>query len=145
MILPTSIWFCEEHRSPTGDRHIDGVSRCFLALDEGLIIRDCRFIELRVAGPDDQLATKQIEKLAQFIMDEVPGEPSQSEGAVDTAIRLLRGLPGPDDLLIRREGMVERALAAYRSPHTQRIKRRAATPEDRMEAALLAAAEGEEE
>lgn len=32
--------------------------------------------ELHVAGRDDQLATKQIEKLAQFIMDEVPGEPS---------------------------------------------------------------------
>lgn len=32
----------------------------------------------------------QIEKLADFIMNEIPGEPSQSEGAVDTAIRLLR-------------------------------------------------------
>ena len=52
---------------------------------------------------------------------------------------------GSDDLVIRREGMVERALAAYRNPHTQMVKRRAATPEDRMEAALLAAAEGGEE
>ena len=32
----------------------------------------------------------QIERLARFIMDEIPGEPSRSEGAVDTAIRLLR-------------------------------------------------------
>lgn len=32
----------------------------------------------------------QIEQLANFIMHEVPGEPSQSEGAVDAAIRLLR-------------------------------------------------------
>lgn len=31
----------------------------------------------------------QIEKLANFIMENIPGEPSQSEGAVDTAIRLL--------------------------------------------------------
>lgn len=31
----------------------------------------------------------QIERLAQFIMAEVPGEPSISEGAVDCAIRLL--------------------------------------------------------
>lgn len=33
---------------------------------------------------------EQIDRLAKFIMDEIPGEPSQSEGAVDTAIRLLR-------------------------------------------------------
>lgn len=33
---------------------------------------------------------EQIDELARFIMAEIPGEPSQSEGAVDTAIRLLR-------------------------------------------------------
>ncbi|RWB40422.1 MAG: hypothetical protein EOQ44_25085 [Mesorhizobium sp.] len=32
----------------------------------------------------------QIDRLANFIMAEVPGEPSQSEGAVDTAIRWMR-------------------------------------------------------
>ncbi len=32
----------------------------------------------------------QIERLAAFIMAEVPGEPSESEGAVDTAIRIIR-------------------------------------------------------
>lgn len=32
----------------------------------------------------------QIDRLAAFIMNEVPGEPSQSEGAVDTAIRWMR-------------------------------------------------------
>lgn len=32
----------------------------------------------------------QVARLAQFLMDTVPGEPSQSESAVDTAIRLLR-------------------------------------------------------
>jgi hypothetical protein len=32
----------------------------------------------------------EVERLASFIMDEIPGEPSQSEGAVDCAIRLLR-------------------------------------------------------
>ena len=37
----------------------------------------------------------QIERLATFIMDNVPGEPSQSEGAVDTAIRLLSVVPVP--------------------------------------------------
>lgn len=35
---------------------------------------------------------KQIEKLADFIMAEVDGEPSQSEGAGDTAIRIIRSL-----------------------------------------------------
>lgn len=32
----------------------------------------------------------QIDRLASFIMADVPGEPSQSEGAVDTAIRIMR-------------------------------------------------------
>lgn len=32
---------------------------------------------------------EQIDELASFIMREIPGEPSQSQGAVDTAIRLL--------------------------------------------------------
>lgn len=31
----------------------------------------------------------EIEKLAQFIIQEVPGEPSRSEGAIETAIRVL--------------------------------------------------------
>jgi len=34
----------------------------------------------------------QIDRLAAFIMEEVPGEPSQNEGAVDTAIRVIREL-----------------------------------------------------
>ena len=37
---------------------------------------------------------QQIEKLANSIMAEVPGEPSRSEGAVDTAIRIIRDLRG---------------------------------------------------
>jgi hypothetical protein len=31
----------------------------------------------------------QVQRLADFIVEFVPGEPSQSEGAIDTAIRLL--------------------------------------------------------
>ncbi len=34
--------------------------------------------------------TVQLEKLSQFILNEVPGEPSRDEGAVDCAIRLMR-------------------------------------------------------
>ena len=37
-----------------------------------------------------ETAQQQIDRLARFIMEEVPGEPSQSEGAIDTAIRLIR-------------------------------------------------------
>ena len=44
-------------------------------------------------------ASKQIESLGNFIMNEVPGEPSQSQGAVETAIRLLRAyVPGVKEL-----------------------------------------------
>ncbi len=34
--------------------------------------------------------TVQLEKLSQFILNEVPDEPSENEGAVDTAIRIIR-------------------------------------------------------
>jgi len=46
-------------------------------------------------GLDDDKKTpeQQIDKLAKFIMENVPGEPSENEGAVDTAIRLLSKLP----------------------------------------------------
>lgn len=44
---------------------------------------------------------EQIDELADFIMAEIPGEPSQSEGAVDTAIRLLRRREHPA-LVIRK-------------------------------------------
>lgn len=40
------------------------------------------------AGTNDGL-NEQVGRLAAFILEHVPGEPSQSEGAVDTAIRLL--------------------------------------------------------
>lgn len=35
-------------------------------------------------------SSKQIEQLGKFILSDVPGEPSQSQGAVETAIRLIR-------------------------------------------------------
>lgn len=41
----------------------------------------------------------QIGELAKFIMDEIPGEPSRSEGAIDVAIRLLRSLAAENDRL----------------------------------------------
>ena len=48
-----------------------------------------------LAGVQPEPPEDQIDRLARFIMDEIPGEPSQSEGAVDTAIRLLRAGLGP--------------------------------------------------
>lgn len=57
------------------------------AIDE-LQSRTARLIE------DLKSAEAEIEKLSKFILDEIPFEPSISEGAVDTAIRLLRGSIG---------------------------------------------------
>ena len=37
----------------------------------------------------DRETEKQIDKLAKFIMENIEGEPSQNEGAIDCAIRLL--------------------------------------------------------
>lgn len=49
---------------------------------------------VRLRGIEDALR-EQIDRLAKFIMAEIPGEPSLSEGAVDTAIRLLRSRAAP--------------------------------------------------
>jgi len=38
------------------------------------------------------MGSNQIEKLAEFIMSEVDGEPSKSEGAGDCAIRIIKDL-----------------------------------------------------
>ena len=32
----------------------------------------------------------QLERLSNFILNEIPGEPSQNEGAIDTAIRIMK-------------------------------------------------------
>jgi hypothetical protein len=37
----------------------------------------------------DESLDAQVERLAEFIMKNVPGEPSENEGAIDTAIRVL--------------------------------------------------------
>ena len=48
-----------------------------------------------VSPPARQRETprQQIDRLANFIMAEVPGEPSESEGAVDCAIRIITAAP----------------------------------------------------
>ena len=45
----------------------------------------------------NESAEDQVRRLAEVIMDEIPGEPSQSQGAVDTAIRLLRAAYVPNE------------------------------------------------
>ena len=41
---------------------------------------------------ENETAEAQIDRLAKFILEEVESEPSENEGAVDTAIRVIRGL-----------------------------------------------------
>lgn len=43
-----------------------------------------------IAEPTPEPLEAQIDRLARFIMEDFPGEPSRSEGAVDCAIRLLK-------------------------------------------------------
>ena len=54
----------------------------------------------------------EIKRLASFIMTEVPGEPSQSQGAADTAIRVIRTLTAQRDEL--RQALTE-AEASYQA------------------------------
>lgn len=42
--------------------------------------------------PDDMDLGEQVGVLAQFIVENFPGEPSRSEGAIETAIRLMKDL-----------------------------------------------------
>lgn len=73
----------------------------------------------------------QIDKLASFIMDEVPGEPSQNEGAVDTAIRLLRSActvadrDAPEVVVL---GTVDRSTVDLLRPAVQAMSRALGRP-----------------
>jgi hypothetical protein len=44
----------------------------------------------RILAAGRKQLSEQIERLAQVIIHEIPGEPSQSQGAIDTAIRIMR-------------------------------------------------------
>jgi hypothetical protein len=79
---------------------------------------------LRAATPEPQAAPpsseptaeQQIAALAQVIMEEIPGEPSRSEGAVECAVRLLReaytwGVPREAAPPAAAPGLVERLEA----------------------------------
>jgi len=62
---------------------------------------------MTIVSQDALRLDAQIKKLADFIMAEVPGEPSQSEGAIDTAIRIIRT---QQDLLRARDKGVQRLI-----------------------------------
>src|SRR5699024_995883 len=47
---------------------------------------------------DEPEVNSQIDKLANFIMSEVEGEPSQNQGAVDTAIRIIKSYQNQETL-----------------------------------------------
>ena len=58
----------------------------------------------------------QVEELSRFIMAEVPGEPSQSEGAIETAIRLIREGGSPRDPARRHERSKDHGLTVEPKP-----------------------------
>lgn len=77
---------------------LDIIGHCFLAVamidrpdpSEALSIAPVSAVPAPAESPTrDNPADSQIKKLAEFIMEKVPGEPSQSAGAVDTAIRII--------------------------------------------------------
>lgn len=53
------------------------------------IVAEVERLQREAAGDGGDLES-QVDRLAKFIMAEIPGEPSESEGAVDTAIRWMR-------------------------------------------------------
>ena len=57
--------------------------------DQNAKVADVLETKLAQANRTIEQRGEQIEKLANFIIEKVPGEPSQSEGAVDTAIRII--------------------------------------------------------
>ena len=54
----------------------------------------------------------QINRLANFIMAKIDGEPSRNEGAVDTAIRIMHGFIPGADVVVTPKGLEAGAAAA---------------------------------
>ena len=61
------------------------------------------------AGEGESLES-QVDRLANFIIQNIPGEPSQSQGAIDTAIRLLNPVAAMSDALSGQEAMLAWAV-----------------------------------
>ena len=78
-------------------RHRDAARRLFLEngrRDHPVGTQTVEFWAVCVADGerlrDDETLGSQIDRLADFIMRDVPGEPAENEGAIDTAIRIMR-------------------------------------------------------
>lgn len=65
-----------------------------------------------LAAPSEP-SEQQIKRLADFIMENIPGEPSRSEGAVDTAIRLLRAVRSEVLARTRAHVFMSQAMTRY--------------------------------
>lgn len=65
---------------------------------EGFHIRRQNELLRELSNLNEEFQSKagQIDKLSEFILTSIPGEPSRNEGAVDTAIRLLKERQNPD-------------------------------------------------
>ena len=61
----------------------------------------------------DEPLSAQVERLANVIMFEIPGEPSQSEGAIDTAIRLLRAGVSPQPEITTAHDVIRRLRTGW--------------------------------
>lgn len=78
---------------------------------EGILRAPMVHQELTGITPPNALV-EQIEKLSNFILNEVPDEPSENEGAVDTAIRLIRRYLPP----VGAEGEAPAGISLVESP-----------------------------
>ena len=59
-------------------------------VDQSIIYKSISIQEFDKLFTEHQKLAHQIDKLALFIIENIEGEPSKSEGAIDTAIRLLK-------------------------------------------------------
>jgi hypothetical protein len=92
-----SYWIRPDEPQPVSEHHVEESRRQGEpeeSREERRARRDRRVI---VTTPDEDGSTTvdepledQTERLANFIVEHVPGEPSANEGAIDTALRLLR-------------------------------------------------------
>ena len=69
----------------------------------------------RITNTMTESLDSQIDRLAKFIMENIPGEPSQSEGAVDTAIRIMASALTRIDLLVSQREQLTSAVNVYRA------------------------------
>jgi hypothetical protein len=90
-------------------------------LDKGAATQVVRRAELLEARQEAERLSQQIRHLSEIIAFEVPGEPSASEGAVETAIRLIRRLVDNDHE--RRVVNAEHDVAAQAQPEAPETDR----------------------